>query len=122
MDYNLILTIWLILSVVLGISAVKHNIGGFSHFITSILLSPIIGLVIYMISLRRDKKMNEWVADLENARNAVAIEDYESALNNYRIARHGLEQIRPTGKYKPIIQQNLADVQSKIRILEKWIV
>lgn len=115
--------LWIGMSLLVGVVGKDRNIGFGMAFFWALLLSPIIGIVIALLSDKRQNSVNlhKYKFYLEEAKKAefkgtveIAIDNYMDALyhleNDYKVLSKGGEKKR---------QEIIIEIRNKVGILKK---
>ena len=90
-----ILTIWICLALLIGVIGKGRKIGFGMAFLWAVLLSPLIGLVIALLSDKPKPIVHKFKDHLETAKKFEYKGDIPSAINSYMDALYHLENDYP---------------------------
>ncbi len=118
----LLLVFWIVISVFVGLVGRSKTIGFWGTFILSLLLSPLVGLIIALVSSeKKGPKVLGSVTNLEKAKKAEHRGDIQEAIRYYSDVVYDLQNAPITKEsiLKKHREKQLAEAQSKIDELRK---
>lgn len=123
MELVLVLIFWIVISVFVGLFGRSKTIGFWGTLILSLLLSPLVGLIIALVSSEKKRpNIIGSVMNLEKAKKAEHRGDFPEAIRYYSDVVYDLQNAPITKEriLKKHREKQLAEAQSKIVELRKF--